>query len=635
MGQTALSGGVDDDWIFAFDQAIANGDSGEDILFGSGTSTLIGGADDDLLVAFSGQGMKVDGGLGNDTIVSIGGVGQDLDGGAGNDLILSVGGINHTIFGGAGEDTIFAFSEGTVVSGGTENDSFYFGPNILIDDAEAGDSLSLFGIPLIGAIRNAASEDPYAYGLGGLVKYGLNTNGDLLVQTIFSDKTTFISNYVGGPSVLNPTAGIQVAEIEIDFFRLLDPDLPDGSITKTLESFAFIKKYFVPNLDPLVLDLEDDGLELTANSSVAVSFDLDDDGFAERTGWVRPGDGFLVRDINSNGLIDSIAEMFGSSTTNGFADLALLNDSVDLVIDASDSAFADLMVWQDLDQDGVTDAGELKTLADLNIQSIDLTAAPPPAGQETNAGNQILEVAGFTFTDLSVGKIFEVGFNYSNFYSTYLGDSTVSAPAAALPELHGHGTLANLRIAMSNDAALLTAAQTAALAAPTTLDGLRAAILPVLRAWGGDDPVNFDPIPYAYTTNTDGSINVLDFGYIDTATGFWRLNSGNAVVDALGVVIAEPTLADIQSQTISGTWGKIEAADVAFYERYFGDEFPVSELTSGYTGRQGMESYVESLLLAPVMTLWTAVPGMAMSPPMAACARTMTCPMTRRRRCGR
>ena len=41
-----------------------------------------------------------------------------------------------------------------------------------------------------------------------------------------------------------------------------------------------------------------------------------------------------------------------------------------MVIDAQDTDFADLQVWQDLDQDGVTDAGELKTLAALNIASI-------------------------------------------------------------------------------------------------------------------------------------------------------------------------------------------------------------------------------------------------------------------------
>ena len=49
-------------------------------------------------------------------------------------------------------------------------------------------------------------------------------------------------------------------------------------------------------VDPLVLDLNGDGLELVARSSISPLFDIDGDFYGERSGWVRPDDGILVRD---------------------------------------------------------------------------------------------------------------------------------------------------------------------------------------------------------------------------------------------------------------------------------------------------------------------------------------------------
>ena len=39
-------------------------------------------------------------------------------------------------------------------------------------------------------------------------------------------------------------------------------------------------------LDPLVLDLDGDGVELTREDSSKVYFEFDTDGFGERCGWV-------------------------------------------------------------------------------------------------------------------------------------------------------------------------------------------------------------------------------------------------------------------------------------------------------------------------------------------------------------
>ena len=59
------------------------------------------------------------------------------------------------------------------------------------------------------------------------------------------------------------------------------------------------------------------------------------------------------------------------------------------MIDAQDAVFANLKVWVDANTDGVTDAGELKSLTDLGITSFNLTALD--ALGSDNGNNVILQ----------------------------------------------------------------------------------------------------------------------------------------------------------------------------------------------------------------------------------------------------
>jgi hypothetical protein len=63
--------------------------------------------------------------------------------------------------------------------------------------------------------------------------------------------------------------------------------------------------------DPLVIDLDGDGIETKELATSQVYFDVDNDLFGERTGWLSGDDGFLVRDVNRNGRVDNITEMQG------------------------------------------------------------------------------------------------------------------------------------------------------------------------------------------------------------------------------------------------------------------------------------------------------------------------------------
>ena len=167
--------------------------------------------------------------------------------------------------------------------------------------------------------------------------------------------------------------------------------------------------------DPLVLDLDGDGIEVTTlNTSSSPLFDITGNGVKRRTAWVFAHDGLLAIDKNNNGSIDGLSELFGQVDGSGFDDLAALDNNNDGVITAADSAFASLRVWVDANGDAITDAGELKTLSELGIASISLTSRAPTQNESTINGNDVTAIGTYTKTDGTVREIADVSLAYVN-----------------------------------------------------------------------------------------------------------------------------------------------------------------------------------------------------------------------------
>ena len=248
--------------------------------------------------------------------------------------------------------------------------------------------------------------------------------------------------------------------------------------------------------DPLILDLDGDGIETVALEGSSVHFDYDGDGFAERTGWAAADDGILAFDANGNGVVDGMHELFGSPTQDGFEVLETLDSNNDGTIDAADARFTDLRVWRDLDQDGVTDAGELMTLAEAGVASISLTRTDV-AG--TTNGHDIGFGGSFTRTDGSTGTAQTI------YFATDRQDTIDPTPAGfvpaegveALPLLPGSGTIFSMAYALSNDATL-RADWTALTDSAATLSAtdLHAAFESLMLRWAGVDTL--DPTSRGY-----------------------------------------------------------------------------------------------------------------------------------------
>lgn len=134
-----------------------------------------------------------------------------------------------------------------------------------------------------------------------------------------------------------------------------------------------------PPRDPLIIDLGKPGIDLCSLID-GVNFDLDNNGFAEKTAWIGSEDGFLALDRNGNGIIDNGGELFGdqvilkngSKSKSGFEALAELDENGDGIIDSDDSIYWNLKVWIDANHNGKSEFNELMLLSELKIVSINL-----------------------------------------------------------------------------------------------------------------------------------------------------------------------------------------------------------------------------------------------------------------------
>ncbi|MBA5248655.1 MAG: LysM peptidoglycan-binding domain-containing protein, partial [Gammaproteobacteria bacterium] len=210
--------------------------------------------------------------------------------------------------------------------------------------------------------------------------------------------------------------------------------------------------------DPIILDLDGDGIvETTSRANSGVYFDHDNNGFKEQSGWIGKDDGLLVFDKNNNGAIDDGSELFGNHTllsngnkaANGFEALGDLDTNNDGKIDSQDSAFNHIKVWQDGNQDGILDTGELKTLSEVGVVS--LNTAYTNSDEVDSNNNAHKQQGSFTTTDGTTSKMNDVWLDVDLTKTKEANLVAVSDVIANLPNLLGFGNVHSLHQAMALD----------------------------------------------------------------------------------------------------------------------------------------------------------------------------------------
>ncbi len=298
--------------------------------------------------------------------------------------------------------------------------------------------------------------------------------------------------------------------------------------------------------DPLVLDLTGRGLNTTSLDGSQVHFDLNNNFFSERTGWIGAGAGLLALDKNGNGLVDDASELFGNFTGSGLADLAQYDLNHDGKIDRADAVYARLQVWQDLNGDGVTQARELSSLADLGIASISLSGQA--VGSTTPQGNTIRTYSTFTRNDGTTSGVYEAIFATDQTDTVYRGEVGQPSWAGAVVDVKGFGQITNLAVAVANDFDLAQSVRSAEAAMTTPeLRSLVNAAAETLGLWG--EGLNLTRELTPVLLSSDGKTLLDRAVYVeDGSGGYYTLKSGAAIVDAMGNTILRPNMQDILAQ---------------------------------------------------------------------------------------
>ena len=209
---------------------------------------------------------------------------------------------------------------------------------------------------------------------------------------------------------------------------------------------------------PLVVDLDGDGNIETVSTDGNVHFDFDSNQKIENSGWIGKNEGFLVRDLNGNGQIDNGTEMFGNHTVlqngknavNGFEALKDLDFNGNGKFDAEDEAWSQVKVWRDANTNGIVDSGELLTLEQAGIESINLKYDYQKEADEN--GNLEIQQGTFNRTDGTTGKVSDIWFDVDG-TNTILNEDDITIPddIKNLPDIKGWGNVYSLHAAMALD----------------------------------------------------------------------------------------------------------------------------------------------------------------------------------------
>jgi Ca2+-binding RTX toxin-like protein len=356
-------------------------------------------------------------------------------------------------------------------------------------------------------LNTGSGIDPEASNYKDLIASALAQklqNGELKVlEPHFADST--------GNQYSQPQEQADMAQAQF-YDELVDEYRPDWEYDEPYESQPgrpipsrlpeALEPFFnAPNeISPLVIDLDGDGIELTEfdAGTTTTFFDIDGDSFAEQTAWVDADDALLARDVNENGTIDDVTELFGSPSVDGFALLAALDSNHDLIIDENDDEWDTLLVWQDANGDAVSQSGELISLDTAGIRNIRLDLVE--ASTATIEGNPISHASVITWDNNSTDAIVDAWFVNDDVNTTSTGDYALDVQALFLPTLRGFGEIADLHIAMSQDEDLLDLVEAFAsgftladFADNETLDGDIEEILYVWAGVNGVDPESRGP----------------------------------------------------------------------------------------------------------------------------------------------
>jgi VCBS repeat-containing protein len=274
-------------------------------------------------------------------------------------------------------------------------------PSAVSGDLDANDFFGADGGRLLSITIGSTT-----YTWDGASSITVSSGGSIAGTTLNAITTpmggTLTLNFATGQYNYQPPSPITVTATEVFNYVITDRDgdTATANLSVTITALA----------PPIAVDLDGDGVEFVSNAA-GISFDYNGDGFAETTAWVGADDGLLAIDKNGDGKVNNGAELvFGGAGLSDLQGLAAAYDSNgDGKLDAADVDFAKFGIWQDANSNGVTDAGEFRSLISEGIISISLTSD----GKAYTAADGQVQVKGealYTRADGTTGKLADAAF---------------------------------------------------------------------------------------------------------------------------------------------------------------------------------------------------------------------------------
>jgi hypothetical protein len=171
----------------------------------------------------------------------------------------------------------------------------------------------------------------------------------------------------------SPGPGPITAEAARYLMPLLDPVKDKEEIQRLRGYVSELDKkprMITPVVIPLVHDRD---VSQLVDRFARVRFDADGGGLAREWTWISKDAGWLVYDQRGTKQIASSLQLFGNVTfwmfwANGYEALRALDDNQDGRLAGAE--FTGLGIWRDGDSDGISDAGEVRSLAGWGIVAL-------------------------------------------------------------------------------------------------------------------------------------------------------------------------------------------------------------------------------------------------------------------------
>ena len=296
----------------------------------------------------------------------------------------------------SGNDTIHGFGLGDTLEGGLGDDTIHGMDGWDVYVFNAGDGQDSY--------EDNGWKDTDKVVIHGYtpaqttVEFHPSGSGDDVLLT-FSGSSDSISIW----NTLNGSNQDEIEQIEFD----------DGTIWTT----ADLNTMATANAAPVVLDLDGDGVELTHLGESSVYFDHDGDGARERTGWVSADDALLVLDRNGDNRItygeeiSFVQDLPGAQTD--LEGLVAYDSNGNGLLDHQDDRFGDFQLWQDANQNGVSEPWELSSLRKGGIESIDLAGVPKDTLPGQQGESVVVNTSSYTRRNGDGSEIADVVLRYS------------------------------------------------------------------------------------------------------------------------------------------------------------------------------------------------------------------------------